>query len=192
MKKEPNIRPLLVRIRWKEICLIIVIFILLLLGLMWVISGKEERTAILPLSEENKILEEFSKTADLSQVNKKETATNDFFSTYRLDRERIRGKQLDILKAIMENKDSDDKAREMASLRMVKISEEMEKEMSLESLVKSEGIEECVALVQAGTATVIVPAGALSPERKEEMRELLFSFADFPKDKVWLKEAGKE
>ena len=160
-------------------------------GTIWIINGKEERTAILPLSEENKILEEFS-AADLSQVNKKETAPNDFFSTYRLDRERIRGKQLDILKAIMENKDSDEKAREMASLRMVKISEEMEKEMSLESLVKSEGIEECVALVQAGTATVIVPAGALSPERKEELRELLLSLADFPKDKVWLKEAGKE
>lgn len=191
MKKERNIRPLLVRIRLKAICLIIMIFVLLLLGTIWIINGKEERTAILPLSEENKILEEFS-AADLSQVSKRETAPNDFFPTYRLDRERIRGKQLDILKAIMENKDSDEKAREMASLRMVKISEEMEKEMSLESLVKSEGIEECVALVQAGTATVIVPAGALSPERKEEMRELLFSFADFPKDKVWLKEAGKE
>jgi len=191
MKKERNIRPLLVRIRLKAICLIIMIFVLLLLGTIWIINGKEERTAILPLSEENKILEEFS-AADLSQVSKRETAPNDFFPTYRLDRERIRGKQLDILKAIMENKDSDEKAREMASLRMVKISEEMEKEMSLESLVKSEGIEECVALVQAGTATVIVPAGALSPERKEELRELLLSLADFPKDKVWLKEAGKE
>lgn len=191
MKKERNIRPLLVRIRLKAICLIIMIFVLLLLGTIWIINGKEERTAILPLSEENKILEEFS-AADLSQVSKRETAPNDFFSTYRLDRERIRGKQLDILKAIMENKDSDEKAREMASLRMVKISEEMEKEMSLESLVKSEGIEECVALVQAGTATVIVPAGALSPERKEELRELLLSLAEFPKDKVWLKEAGKE
>jgi len=191
MKKERNIRPLLVRIRLKAICLIIMIFVLLLLGTIWIINGKEERTAILPLSEENKILEEFS-AADLSQVSKRETAPNDFFPTYRLDRERIRGKQLDILKAIMENKDSDEKAREMASLRMVKISEEMEKEMSLESLVKSEGIEECVALVQAGTATVIVPAGALSPERKEELRELLLSLAEFPKDKVWLKEAGKE
>ncbi len=192
MKKERNIRPLLVGIRLKEICLIIVIFVLLALAAIWAINGKEERTTILPLSEENQILEEFSKTADLSQVSKRETAPNDFFPTYRLDRERIRGKQLDILKAIMENKDSDEKAREMASLRMVKISEEMEKEMSLESLVKSEGIEECVALVQAGTATVIVPAGALSPERKEELRELLLSLADFPKDKVWLKEAGKE
>ena len=191
MKKERNIRPLLLRIRLKNICLIIVIFVLLLFGTIWIINGKEERTAILPLSEENKILEEFS-AADLSQVNKKETAPNDFFSTYRLDRERIRGKQLDILKAIMENKDSDDKARETASLRMVKISEEMEKEMRLESLVKSEGIEECVALVQAGTATVIVPAGTLNPQREEGLREILLSLADFPEDKVWLKEAGKE
>lgn len=191
MKKERNIRPLLLRIRLKNICLIIVIFVLLLFGTIWIINGKEERTAILPLSEENKILEEFS-AADLSQVNKKETAPNDFFSTYRLDRERIRGKQLDILKAIMENKDSDDKAREVASLRMVKISEEMEKEMRLESLVKSEGIEECVALVQAGTATVIVPTGTLSPQREEELRKILQNLADFPEDKVWLKEAGKE
>ncbi|MDD2510245.1 MAG: SpoIIIAH-like family protein [Syntrophomonas sp.] len=191
MKKEiAKFWPFLWKIEWRKIFLVLLVLILMAVGVKWKLYRTEGDDIILPSSEQNSAIGELS-TVDSSQINKMEVPKNNFFSTYRLERECIRGKQLDILKGIMENKDNDEKAREMASLRMVKISEDMEKEMRLESLVKSEGIEECVALVQAGITTVIVPAGAVSQERQEELREMLLSLLDSPENKLWLKEAGK-
>ncbi len=184
MKREGRFHPLWLRIRFKEICWGLMILIALLLVAAGIDHVKGDKAATLPPSDESKVALEFPPLASRQ--------SNDFFSTYRLDRERVRGQQLEILKLILENKDSDDKAREMALARMVKIAEEMDREMGLEGLVKSEGLKECVALLQGDNITLIIPAGVLGPERLEGIRENLLSFTELPADKMWLKEVGKE
>ena len=63
-----------------------------------------------------------------------------FFSEYRLERERIRGKQTELLKDIAGNPSNDKKVRDAAAMKLVEVADTVEKEMQAETLIKSEGI----------------------------------------------------
>ncbi|MBO8159203.1 SpoIIIAH-like family protein [Thermosyntropha sp.] len=100
---------------------------------------------------------------------------NNFFAEYRLERERMRSRQMEMLKDIINNEKAEKKAREAASLRMVEITREMEKELKAENLVKSKGIEDCIVLLQSGGGTVVVEKDNLSKEEEAEIRRAVGS-----------------
>lgn len=79
-----------------------------------------------------------------------------FFASFRIEREQVRGRQLEVLREIAEGDKSGADARENASVRMIRITEEMEKEMKAENLVKSRGVKECVVIIQPSTTTIVV------------------------------------
>lgn len=111
-----------------------------------------------------------------SQSNKveAEAETISFFAEYRMERERMRSKQIELLREVI-NQNQQGKARESASLRLVSISEDMEKEMKAENLVKSRGYHECVVIIQRNVATVVIQAKSLSEEQENEIKSLVAS-----------------
>lgn len=97
----------------------------------------------------------------------------DFFAEYRLERERVRGRQIEMLQEIINNQSSETEARQAASLRLVEISEFMEKEMKIEHLVKSKGFSECVVIIQPESSTLVVHAASLRLDKEEELRKMV-------------------
>lgn len=98
---------------------------------------------------------------------------DNFFSEYRMERERLRGKQIEMMRELLGNPAADQKAREAASLRLVKITEDMEKEMKAEGLVKSKSIDDCVVIIQPQCTTVVVQASNLRLDQEEEIKKLV-------------------
>jgi stage III sporulation protein AH len=80
----------------------------------------------------------------------------DFFAEYRLQRERSRSREIELLRELSQDEGQGQAAREAASLKIIRIMEDAEKEMKAESLVKSRGIEECVVISEPGASTVVV------------------------------------
>jgi len=109
---------------------------------------------------------------DIPDLQVKQVKDN-FFSEYRMERERVRGRQVEMLQEIINNQPNEKQAREAASLRLVQISEDMEKEMKTENLVKSKGFEECVVIIQPHTTTVIIQAGSLRLDKEKEIKDLV-------------------
>lgn len=101
------------------------------------------------------------------------TEQGNFFSEYRMERERLRGRQIEMLQELLNNTSSDQKAREAASLRLVKITEDMEKEMKAEGLVKSKGFEDCTVIIQPQCTTVVVQAPNLRLDQEEAIKKLV-------------------
>lgn len=101
----------------------------------------------------------------------------DFFAEYRLERENMRSKQIEMLKGIMDDEKTEKKARDAAALRMVEITREMEKELKVESLVKSKGFDDCIAILQSGGITVVVEGDNLSEKEESEIRKAALSIA---------------
>lgn len=96
-----------------------------------------------------------------------------FFAEYRIERESLRDQEMEMLGRIVNDSTADRVARQAASGRLVQISEDMEKEMKVENLVKSRGFNDCVLISQANDATLVVSASRMSAEQEDDLRRLL-------------------
>lgn len=113
---------------------------------------------------------------DLASDIKRETGIEkkeDFFAEYRLERENLRSRQIEMLEKVINNEKTEKKARDAASLRIVEITREMEKEVKLENLVKSKGFADCVVVLQSGGVSVVVEGDHLTEKEENEIRKLV-------------------
>ncbi len=97
---------------------------------------------------------------------------NEFFVEYRLERDRTRSQQLDLLREIVNNQNSPDETRKEAQRRLLAISQAIDTEMKLENLIKAENFKDTVVFVQDKSATVIVQAPVLTPMDKNRLTEI--------------------
>lgn len=111
-------------------------------------------------------------------------AGDQFFAEYRMERERMRGKQVEMLKEIINNVDAEREARQAASLRLVEISTHMEREMKAENLIKSKGFADCVILIQEENTTVVVAGANLRLDQEKEIIELVSRAAQAREDQI--------
>ncbi|MGE5416876.1 MAG: SpoIIIAH-like family protein [Acidobacteriota bacterium] len=107
-----------------------------------------------------------------------------FFPQYRLQRDRVRGEQLDILKEIVNNPNTDEKSKQSALNRLLTITGGMEKEMKAEGLLKAEGFLEGVVILDNGQANVVVYCNKLEPDRKDELIKQISGILGLEHDKV--------
>jgi stage III sporulation protein AH len=123
-----------------------------------------------------------------AQLNKEKqesfTSSISFFAEYRMERERTRGKQVELLREIINNQASEAKAREAASLRIVQISQNMENEMKAENLVKSKGFKECVVIIQQDNTMVVVQSDHLDSEQGHEVAKLVSNASGTDEDRI--------
>lgn len=108
----------------------------------------------------------------LQQDLKKEIKA-DFFADYRMERERLRGKQIELLKSIINNDATEEKARTAASLKIVEITTDMEKEIKAENIVKSKGYQDCVIILQPEATTIIVQTPNLTIAEEKELYDIV-------------------
>lgn len=147
-------------------------FITLLTGIFLVIVGlyqlessfsnKRNKTEpAIPKVEKTIVLEE-----------KKQARQNGFFAEYRLERDRTRSQQIDLLREIVNNQNSAPETRKEAQRRLLGISQAIDIEMKLENLIRAENFEEAVVFVQDKSATVIVQAPLLTAIDKKRLTEI--------------------
>ncbi|MDD3364466.1 MAG: SpoIIIAH-like family protein [Syntrophomonas sp.] len=94
-----------------------------------------------------------------------------FFAEYRMERERVRGKETGLLREIANNSSSDKKARDTACLKLVELAEKAEKEMQAEAMIKSQGFQDCAVIITPKSTTVMIESTSTQIERKEEIRK---------------------
>ena len=96
----------------------------------------------------------------------------DFFAEYRLQREQSRSRELQVLQELTRSEDQSKSTRDAASMKIMHIMEETEKEMKAENLIKSRGIEECIVISEAGMSTIVIK-GSESTINEDEIKDLI-------------------
>jgi stage III sporulation protein AH len=94
-----------------------------------------------------------------------------FFSEYRLERERVRGKEIGLLREIANNPTSDKTARDTACLKLVEVAEKAEMEMQAEAMIKSQGFRDCAVIIASKSTTVMIESNSIKIEHQEEIRK---------------------
>ena len=81
---------------------------------------------------------------------------NVFFIEYRLDRDRTRGNQVELLRKIIDDPNSIAETRQEAEEKIIRITNYLGKELQLENLIKAKGFEETVVFIQPQSVTAVI------------------------------------
>lgn len=92
------------------------------------------------------------------------TSKDDFFTNYRLERERVRAQQVEMLNSVIADPNSAAEVRKNAQEKLIDITENMEHELQLENLIMAKGFSEAAMFIQSGSATAILKKEGLAED----------------------------
>lgn len=96
----------------------------------------------------------------------------EFFIEYRLERDRIRSQQIDLLREIVNNPNSPETTRQEAQRRLLTISQALDTEMKIENLIKAENFKDVAVFIQDKSATVIVQTPTITSLDRKHLTDI--------------------
>lgn len=113
-----------------------------------------------------------SETADGEEKSEEST---DYFEQARLDRLESRDKAVQTLKSIMDGGDSTEEEQAVAGKSAEAVSNYIEKESNVESLLKAAGFEDAVVYLDEDGANIVVKSGDLDADSMAQIKDILLS-----------------
>lgn len=101
------------------------------------------------------------------------TPVESFFIESRLDRDRARGQQVELLREVMNNPASGDEVKTEAGKSLLRMAEAAKAEAELESLIKAKGFGDALVYVCQEAVIVIVKAESLTPVEASRIADLV-------------------
>ncbi len=102
---------------------------------------------------------------------------NTYFASAQLSRKQARDQALAVLQTVVDSTSADAVSREQASTDISRIASEIQSEANIETLIKSKGFEDCVAVIADGNASVIVRSDGLLPNELSQIKEIVYEQA---------------
>ncbi len=100
-----------------------------------------------------------------------------YFASAQLSRKQARDQAIAVLQTVVESTSADATAKDQASADISRIVAEMEAEANIETLIKSKGFEECIAVISEGAASIIVRSDGLLPNELSQIKEIVYEEA---------------
>jgi len=99
-------------------------------------------------------------------------ATGDYFENFRREREEVRKLEMEYLDEVIAASASDDETLSDAQQQKLALVNNMEKEFTIESLVKAKGFEDAAVTFHAGAVNVVVKGQELSEEQVAQILDI--------------------
>ncbi|MGE5371562.1 MAG: SpoIIIAH-like family protein [Solirubrobacterales bacterium] len=112
--------------------------------------------------------------------------TNEFCPYYRVQREQVRARQLELLQRMVDSKSSDDESRRQALARILEITEAMDRELKAESLLQAMGISDGVVIFRGKSATIVIADRELDRDKIEDLMQSVAQTLNLETDQVSL------
>ncbi len=100
-----------------------------------------------------------------------------YFASAQLSRKQARDQALAVLQTVVDSSSADAAAKEQASSDISRIASEIRAEADIETLIKSKGFENCVAVIGEGSASIIVRSDGLLPNELSQIKEIVYEQA---------------
>lgn len=101
-----------------------------------------------------------------------DSPAQEYYVECRLERERARGKQVELLRAIVADPQSGSEARQNAQARLLEISLELEREVNVENILRAKGLSDAAVFFQNEMVTVVAPH-PMAPEQSATVVNLV-------------------
>ncbi len=100
-------------------------------------------------------------------------SSSNFFIDYRFERQQVRGDEIDYINTIINNPEADKEIKNEAQKQLLELTENMEKEMAIETLIKSKGFDDVVAIINSNSISVIVNKPELEPDEVAKILDIV-------------------
>ena len=107
-----------------------------------------------------------------------------FFIEFRLERERIRSRELDILQQLINNPNVTAESRREAEQSILRLQALMETELMVENTVKAQGYKNAIMIMKQEYVTIVVDASELSRGEVNLLARLVADATGIPVDRV--------
>ena len=111
-----------------------------------------------------------SKVSAVEQVVSQ--ASPDFFTEYRLEREKIRSERSDLLREGIKNAKNED-SMQHAQDEVLKLVQEKQKEAEMENLIKARGFTDALVFIRDNSVSVVVKTSSLSREEVAQVADII-------------------
>jgi len=129
--------------------------------------------------------EELSGVASYLGVDAEEVSVSDedYFANVTLNRQSARDEAMAVLKTVTESQTAVDEVKNSAYGDIQQIAGDIEREANIETLIEAKGFEQCVAVVNGESASVIVKTPGLTPGEVAQISEIVYNETGiFPND----------
>ena len=100
-----------------------------------------------------------------------------YFATMALSRQQARDEAMEVLQSVVDSEDAVEDMKTGAMEEICKIADVIELEANIESLVMSKGFEQCVAVLNGDSASVVVKSEGLLPNEISQISEIVYEQA---------------
>ncbi len=115
-------------------------------------------------------------TSDEGETDSTNTSDS-YFATVQVSRQRARDEALEVLNAVVDNDSATDEVKAEAVAEIKQISVEMQQESDIESVIVSKGFEQCVAVINGDTASIVVKCdGELTSAQLAQINTVVYEY----------------
>ena len=155
-------------------------FVLLLgLGILgnWYFENTKLSETMQPLINATEKVKNLGEAEYVDATTEVTTQENTYFSSARVDRQNARDEAVDKLQSVLDKTDGTEQARKKAADEMAQITQNIENENKIETLVTAKGVNNCLAVVSTDgkKVDVIVDAGELTDTLIMQIKEISMS-----------------
>lgn len=104
--------------------------------------------------------------------------SDSYFASTQVSRQRARDEAIEVLQGVIDNEKSDDATKAQALADISQIARDMEAEANIETLIKSKGFEQCVAVINGDAASIVVKSDGLIASQISQINEIVYEQAE--------------
>lgn len=120
-----------------------------------------------------------------SEVTPEDTTTkDDYFAAARLARTKARDEAISMLTSVLNDSEADTDAKEQAQNEIIQISEAVQQENKIESILKAKGFSDCVVHISDAGVSVVVNEGVLDQIQIAKITETVITETGVSGDKI--------
>lgn len=97
-----------------------------------------------------------------------------YFSATQISRQRARDEALEVLQSVVDNVEASEEVKAEALAGIAAIADEIQKEANIESLITAKGFEQCVAVLNGESASIIVKAETLQAADLAQINTIVY------------------
>lgn len=161
-----------------------VMIALLLLAVFFVYLSFTKKPAEPAIVDENILQETVAgEVLEMPPVQEEEQG-DQFFMEYRLERDRRRAQEIELLQSMYNTSDEGSDVKQEVQYKLLAITNSIDQELTLEALIMARGYADAVAVVQPESATIVVRAGDFTEEDAARIADLVTRTTGIPLSKI--------
>ena len=119
----------------------------------------------------------------VSKIEEEPLNNVDFFMEYRLERDKMRSEQSDVLRESIKNGQTEE-IRKNAQANILKILQEKERENEMESLIRAKGFSDALVFCRDSSASILVRGSNLSQNEVMQVADIVSRIGNIKKENI--------